>query len=141
MRRYLFVFILLFTLPAFHVQASTPVRLSMSDMYGPGMVLRPDITALKGKDVEISGFMAPPLKPDSSFFVLTKMPMAVCPFCDNEADWPEDIILVVLDKPFDVIRFNKRITARGQLDLGVAVDRETGFVSRIRILHAKYFQN
>ena len=26
------------------------------------------------------------------FFVLTSMPMAVCPFCETEAQWPDDIV-------------------------------------------------
>ena len=30
----------------------------------------------------------------AAFFVLTRIPMAVCPFCDSEANWPDDLVLV-----------------------------------------------
>ena len=36
-------------------------------------------TALEGKRIRVEGYMAPPLKAESTFFVLTKRPMAVCP--------------------------------------------------------------
>ena len=123
------------------LMAAAPPSLKFGDMYGPGMVLSHSFTELSNKTITISGFMAPPLKPDASFFILTKMPMAVCPFCDNEADWPEDVILVKLDHPFTTLRFNKRIFVQGRLSLGVEVDQDTGFVSRVRILHASISQD
>jgi hypothetical protein len=82
--------------------------------------------------------MAPPLKPDAQFFVLTKMPMAVCPFCDNEADWPRDIVLVRLRERQDWVIFNRAIVTEGVLELGTEVDEETGFVSRVRLTDAVY---
>ena len=33
--------------------------------------------------VEMRGYMAPPLKPEIDFFVLTSLPTAICPFCDD----------------------------------------------------------
>lgn len=136
----LLLILLLLTGSVSQLLAAEPPLIRFRDMYGPGMVLANSFTARQGKNVEIQGFMAPPLKPDASFFILTKMPMAVCPFCDNEADWPEDVILVKLDTPFEILRFNRRITVQGKLSLGVEVDQETGFVSRVRLLHATFTQ-
>ena len=44
---------------------------------------------LAGKSVQMRGYMAPPLKPEIDFFVLTSLPTAICPFCDAAASWPE----------------------------------------------------
>lgn len=94
--------------------------------------------AMDGEMVEMPGFMAPPLKPDSTIFVLTKIPMAVCPFCDNEADWPRDIVVVRLEERQEWVNFNRPIKVIGRLELGTETDEETGFVSRVRLVDARY---
>lgn len=94
--------------------------------------------ALNGKKVAISGFMAPPLKAQADFFVLTKMPMAVCPFCESEADWPDDILFIRGKDTIDVIRYTEPLIVTGILELGTKVDNETGFVSRVRVINADY---
>lgn len=91
-----------------------------------------------GKKVRISGFMAPPLKVDSMFFVLTKMPMAVCPFCETEAEWPDDILAVYTRRKYRVVSFSRKIETIGVLSLGSFRDAETGFLSMVRIEQARY---
>ena len=44
------------------------------------------VMGLKGKQVMIRGYMAPPLKANGQFFVLTKTPVSLCPFCDTDLD-------------------------------------------------------
>ena len=112
--------------------------IKIRDLYARGAEFSEAALALAGQEVEIRGFMAPPLKPDASFFVLTKMPMAVCPFCDSELNWPLDIVLVRLARPQDWVDFNQPIKVRGRLELGTEVDPETGFVSRVRLVAAGY---
>ncbi|EIW18880.1 MULTISPECIES: hypothetical protein [Pelosinus] len=99
-----------------------------------GLELSPKLEGLKGKKVRISGFMAPPLKPTLNFFVLTKVPMAICPFCSTDADWPDDIVLIKLSKAVTALPFDRPITVTGQLELGYQMDEETGFVSLVRIV-------
>jgi hypothetical protein len=82
--------------------------------------------------------MAPPLKAEAAFLVLTKLPMAVCPFCDSELDWPTDIVLVRLRRQQDWVEFNQPIKVRGILELVTDIDRDTGFVSRVRLVGAVY---
>jgi hypothetical protein len=82
--------------------------------------------------------MAPPLKADSNFFVLTKRPMAVCPFCESSADWPDDILAIYTKRTLKVIPFNVKIVVQGVLELGDMTDPDTGFVSRIRVVDARY---
>lgn len=88
--------------------------------------------------IEVKGFMAPPLKAESNFFVLTKKPMSVCPFCETEADWPDDIVVVYTEDVVDVVPFNLPIAVNGKLSLGKFKDEEIGFVSRVRLVDASY---
>jgi hypothetical protein len=119
-------------------RAHAAERIKIRDLYKTQKEFSERALALANSEVEVPGFMAPPLKPDATFFVLTKMPMAVCPFCDNEADWPRDIVLVRLRERQDWVIFNRAIVTEGVLELGTEVDEETGFVSRVRLTDAVY---
>ncbi|MEX0450863.1 hypothetical protein V6X62_03405 [Spiribacter sp. 218] len=94
--------------------------------------------SLEGERITVDGFMAPPLKAESQFFVLTRIPMAVCPFCETEADWPADILAVYTKRIVDVVPFNRRIKSRGVLELGPYRDPDTGFLSMVRLNDAVY---
>ncbi len=93
---------------------------------------------LNGKPVQVYGFMAPPLKPDLHFFVLASMPLNTCPFCDTAASWPSDILVVQLRHRQPVVGFDQALLVNGRLELGEAIDPDTGFVSRARIADAEY---
>jgi len=118
--------------------ARAATTVSFSDLYVSGSGLTPYAEELAGTDVELTGFMAPPLRAEMAFFVLTVEPMGICPFCDSEATWPEGIVAVHTGGPFRAERYDIPIVASGRLDLGFAVDRETGFGSLIRIIDADY---
>ena len=77
--------------------------------------------------------LAPPLTPTINFFVLTREPMSICPFCSTDADWPADIVVVQLSEPVVALPFDRPISVTGTLELGTEVDAETGFVSLVRI--------
>jgi hypothetical protein len=113
-------------------------ELKFSDLYVTGVELTPRALSLGGKEVVMSGFMAPPLKAEVSFFVLTKVPMAVCPFCDSQMDWPDDIVLVRTNEFITFTPFNRRIEVKGILELGFTKDADTGFVSFVRLAGANY---
>lgn len=113
-------------------------RIRIRDLYGHGAAFSDQALALNEQRVQIQGFMAPPLKPDADFFVLTKLPMAVCPFCDSELDWPNDIVLVRLRGRQDWVDFNQPIVVTGMLALGTEIDTATGFVSRVRLVDASF---
>src|SRR5262245_65506779 len=59
-----------------------------------GLILSDKLVALHGQRVVMAGFMAPPLKPAIDFFVLTRVPMALCPFCASDAHTTEDLLFV-----------------------------------------------
>ena len=116
---------------------STPTVMKFSELYSKitvrGIEFSPKLTGLAGKQVTMSGFMAPPLKPKLDFFVLTRVAMSSCPFCTTTADWPPDIVLVImpggqlLEPSIGVIRVT------GRLEVGVKKDDQTGFVSLVRL--------
>ena len=135
-RRCLLGMILAVSAPA--RQSAAADRIRIRDLYGHGAAFSDQALALNEQRVQIQGFMAPPLKPDADFFVLTKLPMAVCPFCDSELDWPNDIVLVRLRGRQDWVDFNQPIVVTGTLALGTEIDAATGFVSRIRLVDANF---
>jgi hypothetical protein len=93
---------------------------------------------LAGKVVEMRGYMAPPLKPEIDFFVLTSLPTAICPFCDAAASWPDDIVLVKLSRPVRALAYDRLLDVSGILEIGIDTDAATGFVSLVRLRDAKY---
>ncbi|WP_425074761.1 hypothetical protein [Sagittula sp. S175] len=94
--------------------------------------------ALEGQRIAVEGYMAPPLKAESSFFVLTRRPMSVCPFCETEAEWPNDILAVYTKRVIDPVPYNVKIVATGVLELTPYKDPETGFLSMVRLADAVF---
>lgn len=97
-----------------------------------GLQLSDKLVSLDGRQVTMEGYMAPPLKPELDYFVLTRIRLEFCPFCTSTADWPDDIALVYMqDEPATVT--NRPIHLQGRLEVGASVDAETGMVSLVRI--------
>jgi hypothetical protein len=103
-----------------------------------GFVFADRVVALKGETVTLSGYMAPPLRAESTFFVLTREPLAICPFCQSDADWPVDIVVVYMRSESPLVSAGTKIAVTGALELGSWTDPESGFVSQIRIVDASY---
>jgi hypothetical protein len=116
--------------------------LSFDDLYEAsgvlGLKFAPKMLALKGKSVRMQGYMAPPLKPESEFFVLTRQPVTICPFCSSDADWPTDIVVVYLLRAATPTRFSDPIEVIGTLEVGSWTDPLTGFVSQIRLVQSGF---
>lgn len=112
--------------------------IKMRDLYNKDLSFSDLARSLEGQRITVQGFMAPPLKADSSFFVLTKKPLAVCPFCETDAEWPDDILAIYTKRRVKVIPFSVKIETTGVLELGSFKDAETGFVSRVRLSDATY---
>lgn len=113
-------------------------NLKVTDLYAGGGELSKVALDLQGKDVQFQGYMAPPLKADSKFFVLTTIPMAVCPFCAEITEWPEDIVVIYTNRAIEEVPFEIKVNAFGKLDLGPWTDPATGFVSKVRLRSAEY---
>ena len=115
----------------------SPVPIRFSEFYDgfnlrTGLVLSDKLVSLDGQQVVMEGYMAPPLKPELDYFVLTRVRLAFCPFCSTAADWPDDIALVYLpDETTNATELPVRIT--GRMEVGASVDQETGMVSLVRI--------
>jgi hypothetical protein len=139
-RRQLLVAALLLPFAARPVAAAT--TLTFDDLYKSrgvrGLEFSDALLALRGQQASITGFMAPPLKAESTFFVLTAQPMAICPFCASDADWPDDIVVVVLKAVAPMLGGGARLKVTGTLEVGSRTDAATGFVSQIRLVDASF---
>ncbi|UXM96411.1 MULTISPECIES: hypothetical protein [unclassified Bartonella] len=103
-----------------------------------GLEFSQKVHDLNQKKIDMRGFMAPPLKAEAKFFVLTEIPMSICPFCSSDSDWPDNIVVVYLDKKQTFVQPSQNIVVTGRLDVGSWTDPETGFVSQLRLLDAQY---
>jgi hypothetical protein len=114
---------------------ANPISIKFSELYSKSKTqeLSPKLLAANGKRVEMLGYMAPPLKSEIDFFVLSPTPLSICPFCSSAADWPSDIVLVLMRDGKSAPFSKAALRVRGRLELGVKEDPETGFVSLIRI--------
>lgn len=134
------IFVVFLTLLLLSLVEASPYPLKFSDLYESrsvrGLVFSKKLLSLPGKEVQINGFMAPPLKPDLKFFVLTRQPVDICPFCDSDADWPEDIVVVYLKGEMKYVPDGTPVSVKGILEVRTKIDKETGFVSRVRIVDA-----
>ena len=124
--------------------SAAPAPLTFDDLYGKigvlGMTFSDKVKTLAGQDVTMRGFMAPPLKAEAKFFVLTEIPMALCPFCSSDADWPDNIVVIYLDQAQTFEQANALIEVAGRLETGSWTDPETGFVSLLRIVDAHFYR-
>lgn len=117
--------------------AESPVKLRFDEFYDgynvrTGLILSNKLLSLDGQQVVIEGYMAPPLKAELDWFVLTRIQLAYCPFCSTAADWPDDIALVYLAD--STIRPTERpMRLYGTLEVGPSIDPETGMLSLVRI--------
>jgi hypothetical protein len=96
------------------------------------------LLAAKSRRITITGYMAPPLKAESTFFVLTREPMAICPFCQSDADWPNDILVIYMAEATPLVAAGAKVAVTGRLEVGSWTDPETGFVSQLRLRDASY---
>ncbi|MEZ4860372.1 MAG: hypothetical protein R3C14_03665 [Caldilineaceae bacterium] len=114
-----------------------PVPITFDEFYSGfsirgGLKLSDKLLSLDSQEVVMEGYMAPPLKPQLDWFVLTRIRLEFCPFCSSTADWPNDIAVVYLTEKTTVAT-QEPIRARGRMEVGSAVDPETGMVSLVRI--------
>jgi hypothetical protein len=103
-----------------------------------GMILSERVRTLADRRVAMMGYMAPPLRAESRFFVLTREPLSLCPFCQSDAEWPADIVVVYLRRVMPLTDAGARVRVEGRLDIGSWSDPDTGFVSLLRIIDAGY---
>ena len=122
--------------------AADDATLGFDELYGKvsvlGLSFSDKAKRLAGRTVTMRGFMAPPLKAEAAFFVLTEIPMALCPFCSSDADWPDNIVVVYLDTAQTFEQANAPIDVEGRLEVGSWRDPETGFVSLLRLVDASF---
>lgn len=115
----------------------SPVAITFDEFYDgfnmrTGLLLSDKLVSLDGQRVVMEGYMAPPLKPELDFFVLTRIRLSFCPFCTTGSDWPDDIALIYMNNDTTTVTLNP-VRVTGQMEIGMSVDQETGMVSLVRI--------
>lgn len=120
------------------LRAESTGQIKLRDLYNKDLSFSVLAQNLADTRIAVSGYMAPPLKSQTRFFVLTKRPMATCPFCNDADDWPDDLIAVYAKRIIDVQPFNVGLIVSGKLELGDYKDPDTGFFSRARLVNATY---
>lgn len=122
--------------------AEAAATLDFDELYGKvsvlGLTFSDKVKSLAGQPVSMRGYMAPPLKAEADFFVLTEIPMSICPFCSSDADWPDNIVVIRLTAAQTFEQANALIEVRGTLEVGSWTDPATGFVSLLRIVGASF---
>ncbi|MET0963644.1 MAG: hypothetical protein ABWY05_12635 [Noviherbaspirillum sp.] len=113
-------------------------RIRMYELYREDRSFSDTAKRLAGKTISVQGFMAPHLKVESDFFVLSNAPVESCPFCESEDQWIETIIFVRMKKRQEAARPGDLILVVGRLEIGPQTDEATGFVSRVRLVDASY---
>jgi hypothetical protein len=120
------------------VPAKAAQRIRMFELYDEDNQFSPLAHELKGKRISIQGFMAPHLKVDSDFFILSNTPVETCPFCASEGDWIDSIIFVRMRRKQEAIDPGTLILVEGTLEIGPERDEATGFVSKVRLSDADF---
>lgn len=123
-------------------RAHAAERLRFDDLYAGwsvmGLSFSERAKGLAGAVATMAGFMAPPLKAEADFFVLTREPLSMCPFCSSDAEWPPDIVVAYLRRETPPTAPNEVIEVTGRLELGSWTDQATGFVSQARLRDASF---
>jgi hypothetical protein len=123
---------------ALPARASSVPVVRFRELYAQGTEFSDFALAHADRVVAVQGYMAPPLKAMSRFFVLTRLPMSYCPFCESEAEWPETILVVYTREVIEPVPYNLPIVAEGRLELGGWLDPELGFWSKMRLMDADF---
>lgn len=93
---------------------------------------------LAGEPVRIRGYMAPPDLDQGDFFVLTRAPVVTCPFCDPGTNWPDDVVLALLERDSAFVDPAQPIEVVGELELGAQLDLRTGAMRYVRLRDARW---
>lgn len=124
-------------LPLTSLAAELP-RVRMFELYKDDKSYTDTAKRLAGKTISMQGFMAPHLKVESDFFVLSNAPVETCPFCASEDEWIDTIVFVRMKKRQEATRPGNLIQVEGKLEIGPQTDVATGFVSRVRLVDATF---
>ena len=124
-------------LPLTSLAAELP-RVRMFELYQDDKSYTDTAKRLAGKTISMQGFMAPHLKVESDFFVLSNAPVETCPFCASEDEWIDTIVFVRMKKRQEATRPGNLIQVEGKLEIGPQTDVATGFVSRVRLVDATF---
>lgn len=130
--------ILLAAAATWPVPSHAAERIRMSELYDEAGGFSGRARSLQGMPVSLQGFMAPHLKVESDFFILSNTPVETCPFCVSEGDWTDGIVFARMRRRQEATPPGVLILVEGRLEIGPATDAATGFVSKVRLADATF---
>lgn len=136
----LVLILLLVSVIASFAYAYNPIKISWENLRdvtfkkkwnaGEGMfVLEPQfgskVTALKGKEISITGYMIP-VDVDANYYVLSANPFASCFFCGQAG--PESVVSVKFKKLTKRLNTDDRLTIKGIFNLNTDDINELNYI-------------
>lgn len=103
---------------------------------GTPPTLTDKMLSLDGRQVELRGYMAPPLKLGLDWFLFGELPMGVCPFHANVGSITSGSALVYVEGP-EYPFSSDPLSIIGEFHIGELTDPETGMVSLARLYTQK----
>jgi hypothetical protein len=85
----------------------------------------PKVTALKGKEVSLTGYMIP-VDADANYYVLSANPFAACFFCGQSG--PESVVSIKFKKLSKRYNTDDRVTVKGVFNLNSEDVNELNYV-------------
>jgi hypothetical protein len=130
------------TVPRLLASTGNYPALSFKEIYATtgviGLRIADPAKELVGRPVRIRGYMAPPLVDQGNFFILTRSPIITCPFCDPGAGWPDDVVMVHLERDSRFVDPSQIIEVAGCLEIGPQLDAQTGTMRLVRLRDAQW---
>lgn len=121
------------------VLSEEEVMISWDDFFDGEDVTKPSkkFQELSGRNVVIEGWMGEVLNIGQGWFLLIPAPGADCPFCSEDGNYWNKIMIVFVEDAKDLRHLNDKLVVRGRLDVGIKVD-ESNYRTMFRLYDATF---
>lgn len=119
--------------------AETVHPITWDDFFDGDDVTEPSerLKALRGETVTLTGWMGEVLNLGQGWFLLIPAPGADCPFCSEDGQFWNKIMIVFVEEP-SALRYTKeQVQVTGRIDVGIKVD-ESNYKTMFRLYDAQF---
>ncbi len=75
-----------------------------------GLTFSDKVKSLNGREVDHAAVSWRRAEGRGQFLRADEIPMSICPFCSSDSDWPDNIVVVYLDRAQTFVQANARST-------------------------------
>ena len=121
------------------VLSEEEVMISWDDFFDGEDVTKPSqkFQELSSRNVVIEGWMGEVLNIGQGWFLLIPAPGADCPFCSEDGNYWNKIMIVFVEDAKNLRHLNDKLVVRGRLDVGIKVD-ESNYRTMFRLYDATF---